>query len=121
MGLHGRSRSAGKDLCRTQRAMGLGRGADPSLCGDSAWQQITVLGHNLLKNFQLVTVATEKPRTRKRTYRYLLHSLKTIRFKLIHQPARLVKPQGYSILRFSVARSTRKWIESIEEKLKTAA
>jgi hypothetical protein len=88
---------------------------------NSAWQQIGVLGHNLLRNFQLQTVATEKPRSRKRTCEYLLHSLKTIRFKLIHQPARLVKPQGYSVLRFSVAPSAKKLIESIEEKLKAAA
>ncbi|MGB7946429.1 MAG: IS1380 family transposase [Candidatus Binatia bacterium] len=88
---------------------------------NSAWQQIAVLGHNLLRNFQLHTVATEKPRSRKRTCGYLLHSLKTIRFKLIHQPARLVKPQGYSTLRFSVAPSAKKLIQSIEEKLKAAA
>jgi hypothetical protein len=88
---------------------------------NSAWQQIAILGHNLLRNFQLQTLATEKPRSRKRTYGYLLHSLKTIRFKLIHQPARLVKPQGYSILRFSVAPSAKKLIESIEQKLKVAA
>lgn len=88
---------------------------------NSAWQQIAVLGHNLLRNFQLDTVATAKPRTRKRTCGYLLHSLKTIRFKLIHQPARLVKPQGYSILRFSVAPPAKKLIESIEHKLKLAA
>lgn len=88
---------------------------------NSAWQQIAILGHNLLRNFQLQTGATEKPKSRKRTCGYLLHSLKTIRFKLIHQPARLVKPQGYSILRFSVAPSAKKLIESIEEKLKAAA
>jgi predicted metal-dependent phosphoesterase TrpH len=88
---------------------------------NSAWQQIAILGHNLLRNFQLQTVATEKPRSRKRTCAYLLHSLKTIRFKLIHQPARLVKPQGYSVLRFSVAPTAKKLIESIEEKLKAAA
>jgi len=35
---------------------------------NSAWQQICVLGHNLLRNFQLQTVATQKPRSRKRTY-----------------------------------------------------
>jgi hypothetical protein len=88
---------------------------------NSAWQQIVILGHNLLRNFQLQTGATKKPKSRKRTCGYLLHSLKTIRFKLIHQPARLVKPQGYSILRFSVAPSAKKLIESIEEKLKAAA
>ena len=70
---------------------------------NSAWQQIAILGHNLLRNFQLQTLATEKPRSLKRTCCYLMQSLKTIRFKLIHQPARLVKPQGYSVLRFSVA------------------
>jgi hypothetical protein len=88
---------------------------------NAAWQQISVLGHNLLRNFQLQTVATPKPRSRKRTYGYLLHSLKTIRFRLIHQPARIVKPQGYSILRFSVAPPVQKLIESIETKLKFAA
>src|SRR5262249_47888345 len=35
---------------------------------NSAWQQICVLGHNLLRNFQLQTVATQKPRSRKRTF-----------------------------------------------------
>jgi hypothetical protein len=88
---------------------------------NSAWQQIAILGHNLLRNFQLQTVATQKQRSHKRTYAYLLHSLKTIRFKLIHQPARLVKPQGYSVLRFSVAPAAKKLIQSIEEKLKAAA
>ena len=88
---------------------------------NSAWQQIMVLGHNLLRNFQLQTVATKKQRSRKRTCAYLLHSLKTIRFKLIHQPARLVKPQGYSVLRFSVAPIAKKLIESIDDKLKAAA
>src|SRR5258705_6911642 len=41
---------------------------------NSAWQQIMVLGHNLLRNFQLQTVATQKQRSRKRTCAYLLHS-----------------------------------------------
>jgi hypothetical protein len=88
---------------------------------NSAWQQISVLGHNLLRNFQLQTLAIPRPRSRKRTCSYLLHSLKTIRFKLIHQPARIVKPQGYSVLRFSVAPPVQKMIESIEDKLKSAA
>jgi hypothetical protein len=70
---------------------------------NSAWQQISILGHNLLRNFQLQTLATQKPRSRKRTFRFFLQSLKTIRLMLIHQPARLVKPQGYSVLRFSLA------------------
>jgi hypothetical protein len=88
---------------------------------NSAWQQLSILGHNLLTGFQLQTLASRKPRTRKRTYGYLIRSLKTIRFKLVHQPARIVKPQGYSILRFSVSPPTQELIESIENKLKLAA
>ncbi len=88
---------------------------------NSAWQQICVLGHNLLRNFQLQTLATQKPRSRKRTFGFFLHSLKTLRFKLIHQPARLLKPQGYSVLRFSVAAPVQKLIQRIDHKLKIAA
>jgi hypothetical protein len=88
---------------------------------NSVWQQICVLGHNLLRNFQLQTLATPKPRSRKRTYRFFLQSLKTLRFKLIHQPARLVKPQGYHVLRFSVAPHVQQLIETIDQKLKSAA
>lgn len=88
---------------------------------NSAWQQISILGHNLLRNFQLQTVATKKPRSRKRTYRFFLQSLKTIRFKLIHQPARIISPQGYSVLRFSVAQPVQQLIEMIDQKLNMAA
>ena len=88
---------------------------------NSAWQQISILGHNLLRNFQLQTLAIPKPRSRKRTFRFFLQSLKTIRFKLIHQPARIVKPQGYSVLRFSVAPPVQTLIQMIDQKLKSAA
>lgn len=88
---------------------------------NSAWQQICVLGHNLLRNFQLQTVATPKPRSRKRTFRFVLRSLRTLRFKLIHQPARLLKPQGYCVLRFSVTPPVKDLIQRVNQKLKLAA
>jgi hypothetical protein len=58
---------------------------------------------------------------RKRTFGFFLQSLKTLRFKLIHQPARLIKPQGYSVLRFSVAQPVQDLIQKIEHKLNIAA
>jgi len=88
---------------------------------NSAWQQISVLGHNLIRNFQLQTLATQKPRSRKRTYLFFRQSLKTLRFKLIQQPARIVKPQGYCVLRFSVAQPVQTLIKIIDRKLKMAA
>ena len=33
---------------------------------NSAWQQISVLGHNLLRSFQIQTTAPQKPRSRNR-------------------------------------------------------
>lgn len=84
---------------------------------NSAWQQISVMGHNLIRSFQIQTTAAQKTKTRKRTFSFLFQSLKTLRFKLIHQPARLVHPQGYDVLRFSVAPKTRALIETIEQKL----
>src|SRR2546430_10909836 len=47
---------------------------------NSAWQQLSVLAHNLLRSFQLDTLATPKPRSRKRTYAYVLRSMRTLRF-----------------------------------------
>ena len=41
---------------------------------NSAWQQLSVLAHNLARSFQLDTLATPKPRSRKRTYAYLIRS-----------------------------------------------
>jgi hypothetical protein len=35
---------------------------------NSAWQHLSVLAHNLLRSFQLETIATAKPRSQKRTY-----------------------------------------------------
>ncbi len=80
---------------------------------NSAWQQISTLGHNLIRSFQIETMAGEKRFSIKRTYHRALHSLKTIRFKLIHQPARVVRPQGRGMLKFSVAPETEFLISSI--------
>ncbi len=48
---------------------------------------------------------------------FLLHSIRTIRFMLTPQPARLGRPQNYSVLRFSVSGATRDFIESINRKV----
>ena len=47
---------------------------------NSAWQQLSILAHNLIRNFQLDTLAKPKPRSRKRTYAYLFRSMRTLRF-----------------------------------------
>jgi len=66
-----------------------------------AWQQVSVLAHNLLRSFQLQTLATPKPRSRKRTYAYALRSMRTLRFLLIARAGRLARIGGGQVLRMT--------------------
>jgi hypothetical protein len=78
---------------------------------NSLWQQLCVLTHNLVRCFQLHTGAAHRPRSWKRTCGWVFQSLLTLRFELIQQPARLVRPAGRPELRFAVAPSTRARIQ----------
>jgi hypothetical protein len=68
---------------------------------NSAWQHLSVLTHNLMRSFQLHTLAIAKPRSRKRTYAYALRSMRTLRFLLIAQAGRLARIGGRQVLRLS--------------------
>ena len=78
---------------------------------NSLWQQLCVLTHNLVRSFQLYTDAAPRPRSWKRTCGWVLQSLQTLRFELIHQPARIVRPAGRPQLRYAVAPITQRRIE----------
>ena len=54
-----------------------------SYAANSAWQQLNVLAHNLCRSFQLDTIAETKSISRKRTCTHLLHTIRTIRFRVI--------------------------------------
>lgn len=88
---------------------------------NAAWQQLSVLTHNLVRSFQIATGAARRPRTWKRTFAYAFPSLKTTRFELIHQPARLVRPEGRLQLRFAVSGRARRRIEATQRHLQRAA
>lgn len=88
---------------------------------NALWQQLSVLTHNLVRSFQLCLGAPPRPRTRKRTFLHVLQSLQTLRFTLIHQPARLVRPAGRHELRFAVSPDTRRRIEEAERMIRKAA
>lgn len=68
---------------------------------NSAWQQLSILAHNLMRSFQLHTLATPKPRSRKRTYAYALRSMRTLRFLLIARAGRLARIGGRQVLRMT--------------------
>ena len=84
---------------------------------NSAWQQLSVLAYNLARSFQLDTLATPKPRSRKRTYAYLIRSMRTLRFLLIVRAGRLARIGGRHVLRLSHNPATEALYASIDAHL----
>jgi len=84
---------------------------------NSAWQQLSVLAHNLARSFQLDTLATPKPRSRQRTYAYLIRSLRTLRFLLIARAGQLTRLGGRHVLRLSHNPATEALYGSIGHRL----
>jgi hypothetical protein len=101
-------------VLRGRDELGLGRG--PALAlqfafdaiptnhreANSAWQMLSVLAFNLVRSFQLALGAPRRASSWKRTFGWVFQSLSTLRFEMIHQPVRLVHPQGRAELRFAV-------------------
>src|SRR5215831_6619006 len=80
---------------------------------NSAWQQLSVLAHNLAREFQLATGAVAKPRSRKRTYAYVLRNIRTLRFLLIARAGRLTRIGGRNVLRLSHNPATARLYEKL--------
>ena len=84
---------------------------------NSAWQQLSVLAHNLMRSFQLDTLAEPKPRSRKRTYAYRLRSMRTLRFLVIARAGRLTRIAGRHVLRLTTNPATERLYERIDHAL----
>ncbi|NRA04009.1 MAG: IS1380 family transposase [Myxococcales bacterium] len=88
---------------------------------NSAWQLISVLTLNLMRYFQITVGARERGRTWKRTFDFVFQSMQTLRFELIQQPLRLVRPQGRPELRFAASPAARRRIQGIQRAVARAA
>ena len=66
-----------------------------------AWQQLSILAYNLARSFQLATIAEPRRRSRKRTYAYVLRSMRTLRFLLITRAGRVTRIEGRNVLRLA--------------------
>src|SRR5205809_39642 len=66
-----------------------------------AWQQLSILAYNVARSFQLDTIATPRRRSRKRTYAYVVRSMRTLRFLLITRAGRLTRIGGRHVLRLA--------------------
>ena len=82
-----------------------------------AWQQLSILAHNVALSFQLDTIAEPKRRSRKRTSTYLLRSMRTLRFLLITRAGRLTRIGGRNVLRLSQNPATETLYARVEHAL----
>ena len=68
--------------------------------GNGAYQQISLLGYNLVRNFQIDTgIAKARDKTTSRTNIFEFESLKTLRFEWIAVAGRIVNASGTKILK----------------------
>jgi hypothetical protein len=84
---------------------------------NSAWQQLSVLAHNVARSFQLDTIAAPRRRSRKRTYTYVLRSMRTLRFLLVTRAGRLTRIGGRNVLRLAQNPATEALYSQIEHAL----
>ena len=88
---------------------------------NSAWLVISALAHNLLRRFQLATDAPTRTNGPKRTYRWKLESLRTLRYELLNIPAKIARPRGRLELRLAAAPDTQRRVHELLESLPQAA
>lgn len=82
-----------------------------------AWQQLSILAYNIARSFQLDTIATPRRRSRKRTYAYVLRSMRTLRFLLITRAGRLTRIGGRQVLRLAQNPATEALYDRIQHAL----
>jgi Transposase DDE domain group 1 len=84
-----------------------------------AWQQLSVLAYNVARSFQLDTIATPRRRSRKRTYAYVVRSIRTLRFLLIARAGRVTRIGGRQTLRLANNPATETLYTRIQHALAT--
>jgi hypothetical protein len=84
---------------------------------NSAWQQLSVLAYNVSRGFQLATLATPKARTGKRTFRFLLRSMRTLRFLLVARAGRLARIHGRALLRLAANPAAERLYTQVADRL----
>lgn len=88
---------------------------------NSTWLLLSALTHNVVRQFQLTTGAVPRVNGPKRTYRWVLESLRTLRFELINLPAKLATPEGRAELRIAASPTSQRRITQILAALPKAA
>jgi hypothetical protein len=85
---------------------------------NSAWLQLSILAHNLVRSFQLhANLIVDRPRSLKRTYNYRIMSMRTLRFLLINRAAPVARISGRKVLRFAANPATKHLYDRINHRL----
>lgn len=88
---------------------------------NSAWQQLSVLAHNLFKRFQLEAGAHERVKSRKRTYLFTFETIRTARFKWLNVAGRIVQTNGRKRIRLPRIPAVQKLYDRMQSGLAQAA
>ncbi|MBW1688175.1 MAG: IS1380 family transposase [Deltaproteobacteria bacterium] len=110
-----------KTLCELKQHLAFDTIPTNDWDANSTWQLISALTHNVVRQFQITMGAVERANGRKRTYRWVLESLRTLRYELLNLPARLARPEGRAQLRIAASLNTQRRIETLLEGLREAA
>jgi hypothetical protein len=74
-----------------------------------------------MRQFQIATTAAERTNGHKRTYRWVLESLRTFRYEVLNVPAKLARPGGRAELRIAASPDTQEQFRKILDALPEAA
>ena len=88
---------------------------------NSAWQMLSVLAFNLMKSFQVATIASTRSRSRKRRTVYGLEMIQTQRFTWINRAGCLIFPAGRLTLDVGTSPEVKNRFIQISERLAEAA
>jgi hypothetical protein len=110
-----------KTLCELKQNLAFDTIPTDEWGANTAWQLISGLTLNLIRQFQLYTDASPRKNGRKRTYRFVLQSLRTLRFELIHLPAKLARPSGRRELRIAASATGQQRVTKVLDALEAVA
>jgi hypothetical protein len=102
-----------KTLCELKQHLAFDTIPTQDWDANSTWLLISALTHNVVRQFQLFTGAPPRSNGAKRTYRWVLESLRTLRYELLNVPAKIAKPEGRTELRLAAAPGTQRRISQI--------
>jgi hypothetical protein len=88
---------------------------------NTAWQKLNILAYNLTTSLQLATTATPRRRSLRRTARFVLKSIRSLRVEWLNRAARVIRPGGRNVLRLAYNDATAESYSVIEGRLRDAA